>query len=115
MCGQYIPIDEFNEHIKICLIDPRHREIKQEVEARAQNITAASGDEIASNLQAFAKKRPDLFATNTEDFTKTHESRKFVWMWRDLDTLEKFSQCLLYFSIYIYHLANCKISPSITL
>lgn len=45
-----IPINELNEHLKIELMDPKHREIKKVLEERTKSHTMASGDEINENL-----------------------------------------------------------------
>jgi splicing factor 3A subunit 1 len=54
-------VSEFNEHLRIEMLDPKYKEIKEEVTARAKDTTTAAGDLIAQNLQSFASKRPDLF------------------------------------------------------
>lgn len=31
ICGQLIPVDEYNEHLKIELLDPKYQQIKKEI------------------------------------------------------------------------------------
>lgn len=66
ICGQYIPISEFNEHLRIEMLDPNYREVKQDAQARAQNVTMVSGEDIANNLRAFASNMPTVFGSEEE-------------------------------------------------
>jgi splicing factor 3A subunit 1 len=83
ICGQYIPISEFNEHLRIEMMDPRHKDVKQDVQARAQNVTMVSGDEIAKNLQAFARNMPSVFGSAEEQAAQFEGPKggapKVVW------------------------------------
>jgi Pre-mRNA splicing factor PRP21 like protein. len=60
------------------MLDPRYKDIKAEVTARAQNVTMASGDDIAQNLQAFARRRPDLFGDSEDRPAPEPKPSKFV-------------------------------------
>jgi splicing factor 3A subunit 1 len=84
LCQQYIPVSDFNEHLRIEMLDPRYKEIKQQVETRNQNITMAEGEEVAANLANFAKRRPDLFGSveeqiPAEERKKAGDPPKILW------------------------------------
>ncbi len=66
VCGRNIPVSEFNEHLRIEMLDPNYRNVKADAEARAQNITTVSGDDIAKNLKAFARHRPDILSADDQ-------------------------------------------------
>eukprot|EP01016_Furgasonia_blochmanni_P005765 TRINITY_DN12269_c0_g1_i15.p1 TRINITY_DN12269_c0_g1~~TRINITY_DN12269_c0_g1_i15.p1 ORF type:complete len:755 (+),score=132.50 TRINITY_DN12269_c0_g1_i15:33-2297(+) len=86
ICGQMIPIEDINEHVRIELLDPKYREIQKEIQARTQSQTSASGEDIADHLRQFARKRPDLFG-GVDDQLITGEDKsgaggsqsKIVW------------------------------------
>jgi splicing factor 3A subunit 1 len=66
-CGLEIPIDEFAEHMKIELSDPRQREkLRQMAADRARPSSLAPDVEIVSALDQFAKKRKDIFGRDEE-------------------------------------------------
>jgi len=81
LCGQQIPVSEFNEHFRIENLDPRYKEIKADVQARAQNITMVSGEHIAKNLQAFARNKPTVFGSVEEQQAaeKNKQAPKLIW------------------------------------
>ena len=66
ICNQYIPISEYNEHLRIELLDPQYKNIQEDVRSRGANVTMASGDEVSENLARFARRRPDLFGSVEE-------------------------------------------------
>ena len=76
ICNKYIPLSEFNEHLRIEMLDPRYKEIKQEVQARSQNVTMVGGDAVAQNLANFAKRRPDLFGSVDDQLPEDDRSFK---------------------------------------
>lgn len=51
VCAQQILSKDINEHIRIELLDPKYKQVKQDLESRRQN---ESNLEISQNLQAFA-------------------------------------------------------------
>jgi splicing factor 3A subunit 1 len=53
-CQQEIPINEWKEHMRLELMDPKWREEKLKREERAKLNSLAAGDEITSNLKKFA-------------------------------------------------------------
>jgi len=78
VCGRNIPVSEFNEHLRIEMLDPNYRNVKADAEARARDITTVSGDEIAKNLKAFARHRPDILGAG-EDQARFQEQSKFFF------------------------------------
>lgn len=75
VCGHNIPVNEYNEHLRIELMDPRHQQMKSELTQRTQNTATASGEELSANLQIFSKKRPDIFGT-VDDQVNTNDRKK---------------------------------------
>ena len=67
------------------MLDPRYKEIKQEVQARSQNVTMVGGDSVAQNLANFAKRRPDLFGSVDDQLPeedrpyRSQEQSKVIW------------------------------------
>lgn len=59
-CRQQIPNTQWDEHIKIELLDPRWRE-QREKEAARQNTTNLSTADVARNLKRLASQRTDVF------------------------------------------------------
>jgi splicing factor 3A subunit 1 len=60
-CGQEVPVDEMEEHMKIELLDPRARAIRQAQQDRHKASILASDEEISKNLGQFARRRTDIF------------------------------------------------------
>jgi len=58
-CGQEIPVEEMEEHMKIELSNPDL--IRRNLNIRNQGSSLARGSEIAENLVGFAAKRTDIF------------------------------------------------------
>jgi len=80
VCGRNIPVSEFNEHLRIEMLDPNYRNVKADAEARAQNITTVSGDDIAKNLKAFARHKPDVFGHSDEQQRfQEQQAGKVIW------------------------------------
>lgn len=53
-CQCEIPLAEWNQHMKLELMNPKFAEEKRKREQRAQLNSLATGDEIATNLKKFA-------------------------------------------------------------
>ncbi|KAJ9160891.1 Splicing factor 3A subunit 1 [Coniochaeta hoffmannii] len=58
-CRQEIPLDEFDEHTRIELLDPRWKEQKAKADARAAPINVSV--DVAQNLKRLASQRHDVF------------------------------------------------------
>jgi len=81
VCGHNIPVNEYNEHLRIELMDPKHQQMKTELNQRSQNTATATGEELSANLQMFSKKRPDIFGTVEEQFSSSDKKKpeKILW------------------------------------
>eukprot|EP01089_Gocevia_fonbrunei_P000857 TRINITY_DN10838_c0_g1_i1.p1 TRINITY_DN10838_c0_g1~~TRINITY_DN10838_c0_g1_i1.p1 ORF type:complete len:520 (-),score=130.26 TRINITY_DN10838_c0_g1_i1:106-1608(-) len=60
-CGEAIPIEELNEHMKIELLDRTAREARLKAMKEKRESSLAEGDEIERNLKRMAKRRTDIF------------------------------------------------------
>lgn len=65
-CGQEIPINEFAEHMRIELMDPKWREQQDRAKANRAGDAYAPNDAIANNLSSFASRRADIFGSNID-------------------------------------------------
>jgi len=61
LCKQNISINEWSEHLKVELLDPKWREIKQEMLERKMEISLAPSEDVMLYLNNFSRYRPDLF------------------------------------------------------
>eukprot|EP01103_Thecamoeba_quadrilineata_P011189 TRINITY_DN261_c0_g1_i2.p1 TRINITY_DN261_c0_g1~~TRINITY_DN261_c0_g1_i2.p1 ORF type:complete len:648 (+),score=173.68 TRINITY_DN261_c0_g1_i2:453-2396(+) len=61
MCKQLISVDEMDEHMRIELLDPRYQAEKKALLDKKVDSTLAVDEEIARNLNKFAKRRGDIF------------------------------------------------------
>jgi len=75
-CGQEIPIDEMEQHMKIELLDPKYRQQRQAALERSKGLSLANDQEISRNLELFAKKRTDIFGDKEEEIDKTIQGEK---------------------------------------
>lgn len=80
-CGEKIPLEEMEEHMRIELLDPISRQKKLEQMKRRRESSLAEGDEISKNLRSLSALRPDIFEAD-EELRKAEESRrqpKIIW------------------------------------
>ena len=105
ICGQEIPVDELQEHMRIELLDPRWKEQRDNLEARkAQASELQRGANVVSSLKNLARTRVDIFGTETdeerrkreeeEERLRRREREKVVWDGHTAskaNTLDKFS------------------------
>jgi splicing factor 3A subunit 1 len=80
-CGEKIPLEEMEEHMRIELLDPIARQKKLEQMKRRRESSLAEGDEISKNLRTLSALRPDIF-DEEEEARKAEESRrqpKIIW------------------------------------
>ncbi|OBZ75193.1 Splicing factor 3A subunit 1 [Grifola frondosa] len=86
ICGQQIPVDELQEHMRIELLDPRWKSQRDALEARkAQASELQRGANVVSSLKNLARTRVDIFE---------EEREKVVWDGHTAskaNTLDKFS------------------------
>ncbi|XP_028399684.1 splicing factor 3A subunit 1-like [Dendronephthya gigantea] len=61
--GERVPPQEFDEHMKISLLDPKWKEQRDrfEAEKKQQETVFASGSSMESNLKHIAERRTDIF------------------------------------------------------
>jgi splicing factor 3A subunit 1 len=59
-CKQNIPANEYDEHVRIELLDPRWKEQRQKADARYATTIVNTG-EVANNLKRFASQRDDIY------------------------------------------------------
>ncbi|KIJ44155.1 hypothetical protein M422DRAFT_228832 [Sphaerobolus stellatus SS14] len=90
VCGQQIPVDELQEHMRIELLDPRWKSQRDALEARkAQASELQKGADVVSSLKHLARTRVDIFGAEAdeekrkreeeEELAKRKEREKVVW------------------------------------
>lgn len=65
-CKQDIQKTDWRNHFKICVMDSKWKDQKQQRVERQNLNTLATGDEITQNLRRFANQRPDLYGKPDE-------------------------------------------------
>ncbi len=65
--GQHINVKDLSEHMRVQLLDPKWKEQKARLREKTSDTPYATGDSIASSLQAFARQRTDIFGTAAEE------------------------------------------------
>jgi splicing factor 3A subunit 1 len=105
ICGQQIPVDELEDHMRIELLDPRWKQDRDNFEARkAQASEIQRGANVVSSLKGLARARVDIFGAEEdeerrkreeeEQREKRKEREKVVWDGHTAskaNTLDKFS------------------------
>jgi splicing factor 3A subunit 1 len=105
ICGQQIPVDELQEHMRIELLDPKWKEQRDVLEARkAQASELQRGANVGASLKNLARTRVDIFGSETdeerrkreeeEERERRREREKVVWDGHTAskaNTLDKFS------------------------
>jgi len=90
ICGQQIPVDEIDEHMRIELLDPKWKTQRDVIESRrAQASELQLGANVVSSISEFAKARVDIFGdeeaeakrrrAEEDDRLKRREREKIVW------------------------------------
>ncbi|OVA12111.1 SWAP/Surp [Macleaya cordata] len=87
--GEFIPINEMAEHMRISLIDPKYKEQKERMMAKLRETTLAHDDEISRNIVGLARTRPDIFGTTEEEVSnavkaeiekkKEEQPKQVIW------------------------------------
>ncbi len=67
VCGQNIPVNEYDEHVKLELLDPNYFKIKNQITQRVQNTTTASNQDFSKNLINFSQKRQDYYGNQAPE------------------------------------------------
>jgi splicing factor 3A subunit 1 len=105
ICGQQIPVDELQEHMRIELLDPKWKEQRDVLEARkAQASELQRGANVVTSLKNLARTRVDIFGAEAdeerrkkeeeEERVSRREREKVVWDGHTAskaNTLDKFS------------------------
>ena len=105
ICGQQIPVDELQEHMRIELLDPKWKEQRDALEARkAQASELQRGANVVTSLKNLARTRVDIFGAEAdeerrkkeeeEERARRREREKVVWDGHTAskaNTLDKFS------------------------
>ncbi len=65
--GQHVNVKDLSEHMRVQLLDPKWKEQQARVREKLSDTPYATGDSIASSLQAFARQRTDIFGTAAEE------------------------------------------------
>ncbi|KAI0078180.1 hypothetical protein K474DRAFT_1660836 [Panus rudis PR-1116 ss-1] len=105
ICGQQIPVDELQEHMRIELLDPKWKSQRDALEARkAQASELQKGANVVSSLKNLARTRVDIFGAEEdeekrkkeeeEERARRREREKVVWDGHTATkatTLDKFS------------------------
>ncbi|KAI0928322.1 hypothetical protein AcW1_005601 [Taiwanofungus camphoratus] len=105
ICGQQIPVDELQEHMRIELLDPKWKSQRDVLEARkAQASELQRGANVVSSLKNLARTRVDIFGAEAdeenrkkeeeEERLRRREREKVVWDGHTAskaNTLDKFS------------------------
>ncbi|KAF9792348.1 Pre-mRNA splicing factor PRP21 like protein-domain-containing protein [Thelephora terrestris] len=105
ICGQQVPVNELQEHMRIELLDPRWKSQRDVLEARkAQASELQRGANVVSSLKNLARTRTDIFGAEAdeerrkveeeEERLKRREREKVVWDGHTAtkaNTLDKYS------------------------
>jgi len=77
ICGQQIPVNELQEHMRIELLDPRWKLQRDALEARkAQASELQRGANVVSSLKNLARTRVDIFGTETDEERRKREEEE---------------------------------------
>ena len=76
VCGQQVPVDELQEHMRIELLDPKWKSQRDALEARRAQLTELqSGANVESSLRSLAKARVDIFGTEIDEEKRRREEQ----------------------------------------
>ena len=74
VCGQQVPVDELQEHMRIELLDPKWKSQRDVLETRRAQLTELqSGANVESSLRSLAKARVDIFGTEVDEEKRRRE------------------------------------------
>ncbi|KAL4493961.1 hypothetical protein ABPG72_021978 [Tetrahymena utriculariae] len=74
ICGQLIPIDDYNQHLEIEMLDPKYQQLKKEQQASSKTSSTVHDPQIIQNLYEMKKYRPEIFGYAEEQFEKIVEN-----------------------------------------
>ncbi|KDN44145.1 hypothetical protein K437DRAFT_248024 [Tilletiaria anomala UBC 951] len=68
VCGQQVPLNEMDEHVRIELLNPQFRDQRRDLEARqAQHKALQSGADPVNALRQYAGARTDIFGAEVDE------------------------------------------------
>ncbi|OAX41319.1 hypothetical protein K503DRAFT_767789 [Rhizopogon vinicolor AM-OR11-026] len=77
ICGQQIPVDELDEHMRIELLDPKWKSHRDNLEARkAQASELLRGANVVSSLKNLARTRVDIFGAEADEERRKKEEEE---------------------------------------
>ncbi|TFK90936.1 hypothetical protein K466DRAFT_660419 [Polyporus arcularius HHB13444] len=77
ICGQQIPVDELQEHMRIELLDPKWKSQRDALEARkAQASELQRGANVVSSLKNLARTRVDIFGAEADEEKRKKEEEE---------------------------------------
>ena len=77
VCGQQVPVDELQEHMRIELLDPRWKSQRDALEARkAQSAELQRGADVDASLRSLARARVDIFGTEIDEEKRKKEEQE---------------------------------------
>lgn len=77
ICGQQVPVDELQEHMRIELLDPRWKSQRDALEARkAQASELQRGANVVSSLKNLARTRVDIFGAEVDEERRRREEEE---------------------------------------
>eukprot|EP00397_Hematodinium_sp_SG-2012_P025264 GEMP01026375.1.p1 GENE.GEMP01026375.1~~GEMP01026375.1.p1 ORF type:complete len:666 (+),score=175.78 GEMP01026375.1:267-2264(+) len=71
--GQFLPVDEINEHVRIAMLNPQWKK-EQDIQASKRKQENLFEEDVEANLAAFVAKRPDIFGTVDEEIQVAAEA-----------------------------------------
>ena len=74
-CNQQIPVAQFDEHIRIEMLDPRWKEQRAKNDARYSTTNLSTAD-VANNLKRLASQRTDVFDGATGEYITEEEKER---------------------------------------
>lgn len=76
VCGQQVPVDELQEHMRIELLDPRWKSQRDQLEARRAQLTELQrGANVESSLRSLARARTDIFGSEVDEEKRKKEEQ----------------------------------------
>ncbi|KAH0830505.1 Pre-mRNA splicing factor PRP21 like protein-domain-containing protein [Lanmaoa asiatica] len=77
ICGQQIPVDELDEHMRIELLDPKWKSQRDALEARkVQASELLRGADVVSSLKDLARTRVDIFGAEADEERRKKEEEE---------------------------------------
>ncbi|KAI6028332.1 Pre-mRNA splicing factor PRP21 like protein-domain-containing protein [Pisolithus orientalis] len=77
ICGQQIPVDELDEHMRIELLDPKWKSQRDALEARkVQASELMRGANVVTSLKNLASTRVDIFGTGADEERRKREEEE---------------------------------------